>query len=125
MQLDTVTLPDNVVWSDEFTWAPVAQATERTLTGSQVVEETARTGGRPITLEGLWVDRATVEALRTLEARVATEMTLTLPGGAQHTVLWRRDGQTPAVDAAPLFPEAPDVYQAGTLYRLTLKLMEA
>lgn len=125
MDLAGVTLPDNVLWTDEFAWSPVAQATDRTLDGTQVIEEAAKTGGRPITLRDMWVDRSTVQALRTLEAQVATEMTLTLPGGSQFTVLWRRDGNTPAVSAEPLFPNAPDVYTADSLYRLELRLMEA
>lgn len=123
MQLDTVTLPDNVQWPDELAWQPVVQSTERTLTGALVTDEEARTGGQPITLTGMWVTRATVEALRSLEAQVATEMTLTLPGGAQKTVLWRRDGERP-VEAEPLWPDAPDVLTPDSLYSLTLRLME-
>lgn len=121
----TVTLPDNLLWEDEFGWSPVAQATDRTLTGSQIVEETAKSGGRPITLSGLWLDRATVQSLRSLEAQVATEMTLTLPGGATHNVLWRRGDSEPAVRAEPIRPVAPDVHSDSDLYEVTLRLMEA
>lgn len=121
----TVTLPDNLLWQDEFGWSPVAQAQTRTLTGSQIVEETAKSGGRPITLTGLWLDRATVHSLRALEAQVATEMTLTLPGGATHTVIWRRGDNEPAVRADPIRPVAPDVHTDSDLYDVTLRLMEA
>ncbi len=34
MQLDTMTLPDNLLWVNEFDWTPVAQSTDRSLTGS-------------------------------------------------------------------------------------------
>ncbi len=91
----TVSLPDNVLWRDELEWEPVAQATERTLTGALVTDESARTGGRPITLTGMWVTRAVIDKLETLRANVATDMTLTLPGGATKTVAWRR-GDGPA-----------------------------
>ena len=121
-QLNDIELPDNLYWSDEFTWSPVDQATERTLTGSQVVEETPRIGGRPLTLEGAWVSRATVEALKALEAQAATEMTLTLADGRTFTVLWRR-GSNAGVEAQPVFEAAPGVTPA--FYRLTLRLMEA
>ncbi len=120
--LDGVTLPDNLHWPDEFTWSPVGQTTERTLSGAMVVEEAARQGGRPITLRGAWIDRTTVDALRSLEQQVGTNMTLTLPDGRTFTVLFRRDSSA-GVEAEPLFPRAaPDT---ETLYALTLRLMEA
>jgi len=123
MNLATVTLPDNVRWRDEFAWSAVTQATERTLSGAMVVEETPRQSGRPITLEGLWCDRSTVEALRTLEEQVATEMTLDLPDGRTFTVLWRRDSE-PALRADPLLPAVIDP-DPDELYEVTLRLMEA
>lgn len=121
----TVALPDNLLWEDEFAWSPVAQAQARTLTGALVVEENAKQKGRPITLSGLWLTRATVQSLKDLEAQAATNMTLTLPGGATHDVLWRRGGNEPAVAAEPIRPVAPDVHTDSDLYDVTLRLMEA
>lgn len=123
MQLDGVTLPDNMTWPDELDWEPVAQAVERTIPGNQIVDETALTGGRPITLRIPWVDRATVDQLQVLREQVATAMTLTLPGGAQHQVRWRRDGDQ-ALEAEPHWPEAPDVIGPDSRYDVTLRLME-
>ena len=121
--LDTVTLPDDsLYWADEFRWSPVAQSSARTLSGALVVEESAHQGGRPITLRGAWVDRSTVDALRTLEQQVGTSMTLTLPDGRTFTVLFRRDGGA-GVEAVPLYPLADPA--TDTLYELTLRLMEA
>ncbi len=37
MQLDTMTLPDNLLWVNEFDWSPVAQDVERSLTGALIV----------------------------------------------------------------------------------------
>ena len=34
MQLDTITLPDDLLWINEFEWNPVEQTTERSLTGA-------------------------------------------------------------------------------------------
>lgn len=121
--LDAVDLTNNLHWSDEDRWSPVAQAMDRTLDGALVVEEAAMTKGRPITLEGAWLTGATVAALRALQAQVQTPMTLTLPDGRVFTVLWRRTDGGPGVEAAPVAPTAAP--GASTLYRVTLRLMEA
>lgn len=117
-----IDIGDNLHWRDEYQWAPVAAATERTLSGALVVEEAALTKGRPITLAGAWLPRTTVDALRALEAQVATPLSLVLPDARTFSVLWRRD-DGPAVEAQPLFAEAAP--GAGALYEVTLRLMEA
>lgn len=122
-QLSTVPLPDNLYWSDEYQWSQVAQAQARTLDGALVVEEVALQGGRPVTLQGLWLTRTEVEQLRVLEGQVSQPMNLTLPDGRQLSVLWRREGGRPCLEAQPLHPRAaPD---GETLYRVTLRMMEA
>lgn len=119
--LATVTLPDNLYWSDEFAWDPNAQQSEYTLTGALIVEESTRQAGRPITLAGAWVDRATVQALRALAATPGDIQTLTLPDARSFQVLFRRGDQ--AIEAAPIGgPFAAP--QAGDRYRLTLRLIE-
>lgn len=121
MQLADITLPDNCYWADEYAFEPVAQSRVRTLTGGQVVEELALQGGRPVTIEGLWVPRSTVDALEALRAQSATPMALTLPDARELTVLWRR-GNAAAVESEPLFPLAEP--SAGTTYAITLRLLE-
>jgi len=121
--LNTVALPDNLYWSDEYEWSPVEQAVTPTLTGALIVEESTRLAGRPITLDGMWVPRSTVEAVRALAAQPATPRTLTLADGRTFTVLFRHsDGQP--VEAKPLWDAAPDVRDAADTYTLTLRLME-
>ena len=39
MILDTITLPDDLLWINEFEWNPVKQTTERRLTGALLVQE--------------------------------------------------------------------------------------
>lgn len=79
--LDAAALPDGLRWSDEFAWSPLAQATEYSLTGALIVEQSAKQAGRPITLTGgkdfAWLTRAEVEALKAL-LDAGDEMTLTL-----------------------------------------------
>lgn len=73
----TLDLPDDLIWEDEFTWAQVAQATERSITGALIVDAMSRNGGRPITLAGTsetaWISRADMLILKAW---------LTLPGQA-------------------------------------------
>ena len=83
MILDTITLPDDLLWINEFEWNPVDQTTERSLTGALLVQEGQLTHGRPIVLSGNgeagWVSRLTVKNLFALSKAANKTMTLTLP----------------------------------------------
>ena len=64
---DTVSLPPDMRWLDEYGWAAVAQAEpEYTLGGAIVVQQGVKHAGRPITLGGewAWLDWQTVQTLR-------------------------------------------------------------
>ncbi|WP_324031323.1 hypothetical protein [Aeromonas caviae] len=115
--LNGLQLPDDLIWRDEFDWAPVEQVVTPTLSGALLVEETPKPEGRPITLVG-HCPRATVLSVKALEAQVAQLMTLTLLDGLQREVFWRR----PGVVATPLIEMAdPEV---GEPYALTLNFTE-
>ena len=115
--LNGLLLPDDLIWRDEFDWAPVEQVVTPTLTGALLVEETDKPEGRPITLVG-HCPRATVLSLKVLEAQVAQLLTLTLLDGLQREVFWRR----PGVVATPLIEMADP--EAGEPYALTLNFTE-
>ncbi|MND58713.1 hypothetical protein [Aeromonas rivipollensis] len=115
--LNGLLLPDDLIWRDEFDWAPVEQVVTPTLTGALLVEETPKPEGRPITLVG-HCPRATVLSLKVLEAQVAQLLTLTLLDGLQREVFWRR----PGVVATPLIDMADP--EAGEPYALTLNFTE-
>lgn len=115
--LNGLLLPDDLIWRDEFDWAPVEQVVTPTLTGALLVEETPKPEGRPITLVG-HCPRATVLSLKALEAQVAQLLTLTLLDGLQREVFWRR----PGVVATPLIEMADP--EAGEPYALTLNFTE-
>ena len=80
MLLDTVTLPDDLLWQNEFEWNQNTQSQDRTLSGALVVQTAARLYGRPIRLQGGqdggWITRATAKAIRALEADPTRVMTL-------------------------------------------------
>lgn len=118
-------LPDDLYWSDEASWQPVAQSAERTITGALVVQVHARIAGRPITLEppggdGAWMTRADLDALLAWAAVPGGEMTLTLRG-VDHLVVWRHQ-DAPAIQARPVVPFS-DV-APGDFYTATLRFME-
>ena len=88
---DTIVLPPDLVWSDEFAWSPVSQNTERSVTGALLVDVSTRQGGMPITLTGTerhaWLLRPEVQALRAWLALPEQVFTLTINGQA-FTVLF-------------------------------------
>jgi hypothetical protein len=81
MQLDDLTLPEDLLWMDEFDWTPVEQSQSYSITGALIIETGTKQAGRPITLSGGQdfgvIDRA---ALKLLSAKLSTNspMVLTL-----------------------------------------------
>lgn len=114
---------DQLEWTDQFTWDPVAQEQERSLSGALIVQEGVRRYGRPITLasnDGAWFTLATVRALEALRADVGRIMLLTLPSGEQHYVTWNRAAGA-AVEAERLFRRV--TYGPADLFTLILRLI--
>ena len=98
MQLDNITLPDDLLGVNEFDWNPVAQSTERSLTGALLVQEEPFTHGRSVVLSGNgvagWVSRLTVKSLYALSEAANKSMTLTLPDNWQFSVIFDRSNGT-------------------------------
>lgn len=129
--LDTIELPEDLRWADEYAWLPVASQVDVTCGGSLLVEESAQLAGRPITLESgtdgdgrHWavVTRETVEALRALAAAAqADPLELELEDGRTFDVRFRH-GDGVAVEARPVKHIAP--HENGDYYHLTLRLLQ-
>lgn len=117
--LGGVTLPDDLQWTDEYAWSPVARAAEHSLTGALIVEEAARLAGRPITLSGewAWIGIATLANLRALAATPGWTGTLVLADTRSFEVAFRDDGVT----AEAVLFEAPSG-AVGDQWRVTLAL---
>lgn len=95
----TLALDADLLWDDEFTWAPVEQAVEYSLTGALVVDTAARQSGRPITLRNEddrsgWITRGDMAQLQSWAAAPGQQLTLTLRGTA-YTVIFRHHGAGP------------------------------
>ncbi len=106
MQLDTMTLPDNLLWVNEFDWTPVAQSTDRSLTGSLIVSESLMTYGRSIVLgdgENSWLTLSDLNTLFALSEIPKKKMLLTLPVGRAFTVIFDRSEGAP-IEARQVLP---------------------
>ncbi|WP_252177189.1 hypothetical protein [Endozoicomonas sp. 4G] len=124
MTLDSITLPDDLLWINEFDWNPVAQSQDRTLTGGLLIQEQSKKLGRPIELSGGldagWVNRSTVVELQSLSELANKRMILKLPDGRQFTVIFDRTHGSP-IEAKQVLPFAyPD---DNHFYQLTLRLL--
>jgi len=108
----TITLPDDMLWPDEFKWTPVTQQWDVSLGGSQIIEISTQSFGRPITLkgdpDGPWLSATEMDALRAAEITQGdTPMTLTLPDGRTFSVIFFGTGGTPGVDGDQVLLRAP------------------
>lgn len=117
--LGGVTLPADLAWPDRYAWQPVVVQTEYSLTGALIVESAEKLAGRPITLQGAnnraWATRATVDAIRTLQAVVGADYTLSIEGQSYTVMIL-------SVEAEPLWDLAPA--SAGDYCAMTIKMIE-
>ncbi len=99
----TLTLPEDMLWPDEYDWRAVEQRQEYTITGALVVEATAKAAGRTITLAAdvgyAWMTRTTLDTLRTWSLLPAQTFTLSYRG-VSHSVIF--DHAAGAIDARPI-----------------------
>lgn len=125
----TITLPDDLQWSDEYQWSPVGMINSISLTGAGIIEEAAQLAGRPITLQSTRsgsfyvapVSRAVVNALRAFSVATGVTMQLTLSDDSVYSVRWRHDA-APAFDAVPISHIAP--HADPDWYEITLKFRQ-
>lgn len=121
----TLTLPEDLYWADENSWAPVEQTAQRTITGALVISAAQRIAGKPITLipidaQTAWMTRATLDTLRSWASVAGREMTLTLRGVSRAVIFRHHDGS--AIEASPIVHYS-DVLDTD-FYSVTLRFME-
>lgn len=121
----TVTLPDALNWTDEYSWSPVQQTTSYTTTGALLIEEGVKQAGRPITLEGAddktWCTRAMVDQLHTWAQTPGLLLTLTLRGTAR-TVTF--DHSKDALQGLPVLFYQDSSIASDDWYVPTLRFLE-
>lgn len=121
-------LPNDLLWSDEFEWSPVAANNTYTLTGALVIQQSVRQAGRPISLKApeqdmAWVTRSTVQKLRDWSATAGRQFRLVFeyPADTRQWVVVFAHADDP-IGAEPVkgFPG----HAAGDWFRVSLKFIE-
>jgi hypothetical protein len=120
--LDTIPLPADLIWTDEFDWSPVQQSASYTLSGALIVETGTKLKGRPITLSGSdtsgWISRASLLALSAKLSTVSA-MTLILNDSRIFNVTFRNSDKP--IDAKQIIDfNNPD---NADMYSLTVRLL--
>lgn len=119
-----LTLPLDLMWSDEFEWQQVEQNTKYSITGALILQAATKLKGRPITLTGSdshgWISRADLLTLLAWRALPAQTFSLVVRGEAARTVVF--DHERGAIEAAPIIDYSdPD---AADQYRVVLRFTE-
>jgi hypothetical protein len=122
MQLDTLTLPTDLIWIDEFDWTPVQQTQTYSITGALIIERGIKQAGREITLAGDnssgMISRADLKTLET-KLTLNTPLVLTLNDARTFNVIFNHAKKP--IDAKPQIDfSTPD---DGDLYTLKINLL--
>lgn len=104
-----ITLPDDLDWEDEFSWTPVSQSSEYSVSGALIVQHATRSAGRPITLVGgenrAWVPLDVVSQLDAWSHIPGQALSLTLRGTPRSVIF--RHGQGAPFEAREIFGRVP------------------
>jgi len=114
--LDTMTLPEDLIWTNEFSETAVVHDHIYSLTGKLIVFEGIKAAGRPMLLSGTvdsaWLNRGLLKQLNQLQES-NIQMTLTLHDSRSFDVIF--DYQKKGITAKPIIdfndPEDDDEYQ--------------
>ena len=124
--LDTLELPEELIWVDEFNYSEVQAKKNITIQGKVIIEEsTIKEGkGRPITLTGdnAWIKRPLLKTLYGYAQETEKSMTLTLNDTRTFQVKFRF-WEPPVVEAQTIWQNA--FADDESEYFLTLKLVTA
>jgi hypothetical protein len=121
LMLDSITLPTDLIWIDEYAYSPVKQSINTAVNGGLIIEAAAALAGRPITLQGgddyAWASKATLELLRLKQATPGLVMSLGLLG-VTYSVIFAQPGITAKQVIDYSNPASED------WYAVTLKFIE-
>jgi len=107
-KLETIDLPEEMIWLDQTSWTPVSQGTEYSLAGALLVEQSTKQAGRPITLGGdnAWTTWAVAKSLLELSYTAGLQMTLII-NSRTFTVIWRH-GDGDLVEVTRIYDREPE-----------------
>ena len=118
--ITAITLPDDLLWEDEFSWTSIAQTADYSLTGALILETWTKQAGRAITLKSpanqAILPRSAINTLRTWWNTPSKTMSLTIRNTTR-TVAFNYSGNfapnvlgfwcDPIPDSAPYFIAIP------------------
>lgn len=121
-------LPNDLLWSDEFEWSPVAANNQYSLGGSLIIQQGVRLAGRPISLrppeqDMAFVPRSTVQTLRDWAAIPGRKFRLTFeyPTDTREFVVVFAHAEDPiSAEPAKGFPS----HKAADWFRVSPKFIE-
>ncbi len=117
----TATLPDRLIWTDEFAWSPVVTEPRYGTTGALQVHVGKRQAGRPITLDGrdsaAWITRAQCDQLNGWAALEGATFELVVRNTARTVLLLE-------FQADPIWKLLDGEHTPELLYVPFLKFME-
>lgn len=120
---DVLTLTDDLIWTDEFEFNPVASSAAYGVDGALFIDEASRLSGQPITLAGGsnygQITRAQLETLEAWKALPGQLFTLNYRG-VNHSVVM--DHARSAITATPRRERRS--YVASDLYIATLRFLK-
>lgn len=121
--LDAITLPFDLVFTNEFAWSPITQSVNKSLSGALIVEEHKQLKGRRIILDGGtdggWIDRATLLLLKAKMDTVDLQMVLDVDGNSYNVIF---DQSNNPIDARQII-ECSDP-TATSQYHIKLSFIE-
>jgi hypothetical protein len=119
---DSIALPPDLYWEDEFNWSPVAVQEDVSITGATIRQVSKRQSGRRFTLKSgtdtAWLTRAQLQALKTLEESLPESFPLVMGDGTAFNVAFDSGAEGQAIAAEALQPgkePAPSDYFIATI----------
>ncbi|MBN9411337.1 MAG: hypothetical protein J0H69_19505 [Burkholderiales bacterium] len=120
----TATLPEDLLWANEFQWEPVQQSREYSSTGALIIDEGLKQAGRPVHLSAGedfgWISRAMCETLSAWSRLPGISLELQIRGEVL-TVAWDREDV--AFEAEPLIHYADPSIDSTDQYVPTLRFI--
>lgn len=124
MKLNSIELPEDMIWVNEFEFTPIEQNRSRSITGAQIIQEQQKFYGQPITLvagpDYAWVRYLDIEGLIFLRNQIGLKMDFTHTDGRQFKVMFDHSSGRP-VDPKRVSEYGPR--DDDTMHSLTLRLI--
>ncbi len=117
---NTIELPADIQWVNEFDWSAIEQEEEHSVAGNLIVHQGEKLAGRPINLEsgqGSWVMRSVVLQIQAFY-NSAADLTLSF-WGTDYTVAFKRPDGFSATEVTRLANPGPEHF-----YTINLAFLE-